>query len=256
MSETATGAASDQVVRVVLADDHAVVREGLRHLVEAQPDMRVVGEAADGEAAWRAACALAPDVLVMDLSMPVLGGVEATERVRRDCPAVRVLALTVHEERDYLTRLLRAGAAGYVLKRAAAGELVRAVRAVAAGGTYIDPALAGAVVEGYLGSQDAQDSRAARGGRWGAEGAPGNAPGAAPRATLSEREREVLLRVARGFSNKEVAAALGLSVKTVETYKARVAEKLELRSRVDIVRYAARQGWLGEAAEQREAPPW
>jgi len=256
MSETATGAASDQVVRVVLADDHAVVREGLRHLVEAQPDMRVVGEAADGEAAWRAACALAPDVLVMDLSMPVLGGVEATERVRRDCPAVRVLALTVHEERDYLTRLLRAGAAGYVLKRAAAGELVRAVRAVAAGGTYIDPALAGAVVEGYLGSQGAQDSRAARGGRWGAEGAPGNAPGAAPRATLSEREREVLLRVARGFSNKEVAAALGLSVKTVETYKARVAEKLELRSRVDIVRYAARQGWLGEAAEQREAPPW
>jgi len=256
MSETATGAASDQVVRVVLADDHAVVREGLRHLVEAQPDMRVVGEAADGEAAWRAACALAPDVLVMDLSMPVLGGVEATERVRRDCPAVRVLALTVHEERDYLTRLLRAGAAGYVLKRAAAGELVRAVRAVAAGGTYIDPALAGAVVEGYLGSQGAQDSRAGRGGRGGAEGAPGNAPGGAPRATLSEREREVLLRVARGFSNKEVAAALGLSVKTVETYKARVAEKLELRSRVDIVRYAARQGWLGEAAEQREAPPW
>ena len=256
MSETATGAASDQVVRVVLADDHAVVREGLRHLVEAQPDMRVVGEAADGEAAWRAACALAPDVLVMDLSMPVLGGVEATERVRRDCPAVRVLALTVHEERDYLTRLLRAGAAGYVLKRAAAGELVRAVRAVAAGGTYIDPALAGAVVEGYLGSQGAQDSRAGRGGRGGAEGVPGNAPGGAPRATLSEREREVLLRVARGFSNKEVAAALGLSVKTVETYKARVAEKLELRSRVDIVRYAARQGWLGEAAEQREAPPW
>ena len=256
MSETATGAASDQVVRVVLADDHAVVREGLRHLVEAQPDMRVVGEAADGEAAWRAACALAPDVLVMDLSMPVLGGVEATERVRRDCPGVRVLALTVHEERDYLTRLLRAGAAGYVLKRAAAGELVRAVRAVAAGGTYIDPALAGAVVEGYLGSQGAQDSRAGRGGRGGAEGAPGNAPGGAPRATLSEREREVLLRVARGFSNKEVAAALGLSVKTVETYKARVAEKLELRSRVDIVRYAARQGWLGEAAEQREAPPW
>ena len=256
MRETATGAASDQVVRVVLADDHAVVREGLRHLVEAQPDMRVVGEAADGEAAWRAACALAPDVLVMDLSMPVLGGVEATERVRRDCPAVRVLALTVHEERDYLTRLLRAGAAGYVLKRAAAGELVRAVRAVAAGGTYIDPALAGAVVEGYLGSQGAQDSRAGRGGRGGAEGVPGNAPGGAPRATLSEREREVLLRVARGFSNKEVAAALGLSVKTVETYKARVAEKLELRSRVDIVRYAARQGWLGEAAEQREAPPW
>ena len=219
-----------EIVRVVLADDHPVVREGLKLLVDSQPDMRVVGEAADGEAAWRAAKELAPDVLVMDLSMPVLGGAEATERVRRDCPGVRVLALTVHEERPYLARLLRAGASGYVLKRAAAAELVRAVRTVAAGGTYIDPALAGTVVEGFLDAQEgAQPSQDA----------------------LSEREREVLLRIARGFSNKEIAAALGLSVKTVETYKARVAEKLGLRTRVDIVRYAARRGWLGDPPEAR-----
>lgn len=219
--------ARPDVLRVVLADDHAVVREGLKSVVNAQPDMRVVGEAADGEAAWRAAVELAPDVLVVDLSMPVLGGAEATARVRRDCPGVKVLALTVHEERLYLTQLLRAGASGYVLKRAAAGELVRAIRAVAAGETYVDPALTGALVEGYL------DGAAA-------------AAAPPPADALSDRERDVLLRIAQGFSNKEIAAALGLSVKTVETYKARVAEKLALRTRVDIVRFAARQGWLDE----------
>lgn len=218
--------ADPRVLRVVLADDHAVVREGLKALVNAQPDMRVIGEAADGEMAWRQAVALHPDVLVVDLSMPVLGGVEATERVRRDCPDVRVLALTVHEERLYLKELLRAGASGFVLKRAAAGELVRAIRAVAAGGTYIDPAIAGAVVEGFLDSEQAQED--------------------APTDPLSDREREVVIRIAKGYSNKEIAAELELSVKTVETYKARMAEKLGLRSRVDIVRYASRQGWLGD----------
>jgi DNA-binding NarL/FixJ family response regulator len=218
-----------EVLRVVLADDHAVVREGLKALVNAQPDMRVVGEAADGEAAWRAAKELMPDVLVIDLSMPVMGGADATARVRRDCPSVKVLALTVHEEQLYLTQLLRAGASGYVLKRAAAVELVRAVRSVASGGTYIDPSLTRTLVAGYL---DAE--RAAK---------------EPEQAALSEREREVLLRIARGFSNKEIAAELGLSVKTVETDKARMAEKLGLRSRVDIVRYAAQHGWLGETSE-------
>jgi DNA-binding NarL/FixJ family response regulator len=220
-------APSAEVLRIVLADDHPIVREGLKQLVNAQPDMRVVGEAADGEAACRAAKELSPDVLVIDLSMPVLGGAEAAERIRRECPTVKVLALTVHEERFYVTQLLRAGASGYVLKRAAAAELVRAVRTVAAGGTYIDPALAGAIVEGYLDAQHTAEHER--------------------QDPLSEREREVLVRIARGFSNKEIAAELALSVKTVETYKGRVAEKLGLRSRVDIVRYAARQGWLGDA---------
>jgi DNA-binding NarL/FixJ family response regulator len=225
--DTRTELAPD-IVRVVLADDHPIVREGLRLLVNAQSDMRVVGEAADGHAAWLAAKELAPDVLVMDLSMPVLGGADATARVKEECPKVRVLALTLHEEPFYLTRLLRAGASGYVLKRAAAAELVHAVRIVASGGTYIDPALAATLVEGYL---DAQET------------------GAQPqRDALSDREREVLVRIAHGFSNKEIGAALGISVKTVETYKSRVAEKLGLRSRVDIVRYAARQGWLNEAS--------
>lgn len=224
MTESAVAEMSPNCIRVVLADDHAVVREGLKVLLNAQPDIEVVGEAADGESACRAANELAPDVLVMDLYMPLLGGADATARVRRDCPDVRVLALTVHEEPLYLTQLLRAGASGYVLKRAAASELVQAVRTVARGDTYIDPSLAGAVVVGYLDAQAAAER-------------PTHDP-------LSEREREVLERIARGFSNKEIAAELGLSVKTVETYKARVAEKLSLRTRVDIVRYAARQGWL------------
>jgi DNA-binding NarL/FixJ family response regulator len=229
MSEFESAEDTREVLRVLLADDHAVVREGLKALVNAQPDMRVIGEAANGEEAWRAAMELSPDVLVMDLSMPVLGGAGATIRVRRDCPGVKILALTVHEERLYLTQLLRAGASGYVLKRAAAAELVRAVRTVAGGGTYIDPSIAGAVVAGFLDSDET----------------------IAPPVTdvLSDREREVLIRIARGYSNKEIAAKLGLSVKTVETYKSRVAEKLGLRTRVDIVRYAARQGWLSESQD-------
>ena len=225
-SKATRGGYADGVARVVLVDDHPVVREGLKQLVNAQPDMRVIGEAADGLSACGIAKQLQPDIVVMDLSMPNMTGAEATARLRRDSPATRVLALTVHEERLYLTQLLRAGATGYVLKRSAPADLVRAVRIVATGGTYIDPAVAGAVVEGYLD--------------------PGTTAEDATHERLSDREREVLVRVSMGFSNKEIAAELGVSVKTVETYKGRAAEKLGLKTRVDIVRYAARQGWLGE----------
>ncbi|HXT15416.1 MAG TPA: response regulator transcription factor [Gemmatimonadaceae bacterium] len=213
-------------IRVVLADDHAVIREGLKLLVNAQPDMEVIGEAVDGEMALRVACELTPDVIVMDLSMPVLGGAAAAERVRRECPVVKVLALTVHEDRSYLAQLLKAGATGYILKRAAPEELVHAVRAVAAGGTYIDPAMAPALVQGYL-----QSRRRLR---------------ATAHEVLSERERDVLVRIARGNSNKEIARDLGLSVKTVETYKARFTEKLGVRSRVEIARYAAEHRLLDD----------
>ena len=216
-------------MRVVLADDHPIVRDGLRRLINQQADMRVVGEAENGDAACQTARLLLPDVLVMDLSMPGLGGQEATARVRRESPDVKVLVLTVHEERQYLTQLLRAGASGYVLKRAAPAELVRAIRTVAEGGTYIDPSLAGTVVEGYLDAEKAA-SRASE-------------------DLLSDREREVLVSIARGFTNKEIAGHLGLSVKTIETYKARVAEKLGLRTRVEIVRYAASRGWLTDSTE-------
>jgi DNA-binding NarL/FixJ family response regulator len=162
----------------------------------------------------------------MDLSMPKLGGIDAAGLVKKEVPLVKVLALTVHEERLYLNQLLASGASGYVLKRAAPAELVHAIRAVAAGGTYIDPSLAAGVVEGYLESQTTEQR---------------------PHDVLSDRERDVLVRIARGFSNKEIATELGVSVKTVETYKARTLEKLSLKTRVDIVRYAAGQGWLSDS---------
>ena len=211
-------------LNIIIADDHQVVREGLKALINAQPDMHVVGEAEDGRAAWLLAKQLEPDVVLMDVSMPGMNGAEATERLRKDCPRVKVLALTVYEDKSYLRKLLTAGAAGYVLKRAVVEELVRAVRTVAAGGSYVDPTLAGKLVSSYI-SQHTGGLKQ-------------------PGGELSERESEVLRLIAWGYSNKEIAAKLGISVKTVETYKVRLMEKLDLRSRADIVRYALRQGWL------------
>ena len=213
-------------LRVFLADDHMVVREGLKSLVNAQPDMHVVGEAEDGEAAWKGAHELRPDVVVMDVSMPGMSGAQAAERLRRECPEVRVLALTVYEDRGYLRRMLDAGAAGYVLKRAVTEELVRAIRAVAAGGSYIEPTLAAGLVSSYFNQDDA--------------------PGRAPSGDLSERESQVLRLIAWGYSNKEIGWKLNISAKTVDTYKLRLMEKLDLRSRTDIVRYALRHGLLQE----------
>ena len=212
-------------LRVYLADDHAVVREGLKALINAQPGMTVVGEAADGLTACEQVPGLRPDVVVVDVSMPGLGGAQATERLRRECPAVKVLALTVHEDNGYLRRLLAAGAAGYVLKRAAAEELIHAIRAVAAGGIYIDPSLAGKVIGSFV--------RKPR-----PEGVP------QPALELSDREAAVVRLIAAGYSNKEIGTRLELSARTVETYKARALEKLGLQSRADLVRYALQRGWL------------
>jgi DNA-binding NarL/FixJ family response regulator len=203
-----------------------VVREGLKSLVNAQPDMHVVGEAEGGDAAWRAARELSPDVVVMDVSMPDMSGAEATERLKRECPQVRVLALTVYEDKSYLRQMLDAGASGYVLKRAVSDELVRAIRTVAAGGSYVDPTLAGGLVSSYF-NQDTAEGRA-------------------PAGELSEREAQVLRLIAWGYSNKEIGWKLNISAKTVDTYKLRLMEKLNLRSRTDIVRYALRHGLLQE----------
>jgi DNA-binding NarL/FixJ family response regulator len=211
-------------LRIFLADDHAVVREGLKSLIDAQPDMEVTGEAEDGNAACERVPELRPDVVIMDVSMPGMSGALATERLRQTCPQVKVLALTVHEDKGYLRQLLEAGAAGYVLKRAAAEELIRAIRTVAGGGVYLDPAMAATVVGGFV------RKPAGKGMPQGAD--------------LSDRETEVVRLVAAGHSNKEIAGQLGLSVKTVETYKARSLEKLGLSSRSDLVSYAVQRGWL------------
>jgi DNA-binding NarL/FixJ family response regulator len=210
-------------IRILLADDHAVVREGLKALVSDQPDMEVIGEATDGESAWKLAIETLPDVVVMDVSMPGLGGAKATELIRRDCPNVCVLALTVHEIAGYARQLLGAGATGYVLKRAAAEDLVRAIREVAQGGVYLDPKMAGQVVTGFVGP---------------------TTPEGSPKGKLTEREVKVVKLVARGHINREIAEQLDLSVKTIEVHKARALEKLGLRSRADLVQYALRQGWL------------
>ncbi|WP_157369997.1 response regulator transcription factor [Zavarzinella formosa] len=210
-------------LRVFLADDHAVVREGLKALINTQPGMEVVGEAADGLVACLRIPALKPDVAVMDVSMPGLTGSQATARLRQECPTVRVLALTVHEDRGYIRQLLAAGAAGYVLKRAAPEELIHAIRTVATGGVYLDPSMAGKVVSGFVRKPATSDS---------------------PNAELSDRETEIAQKTAAGHSNKEIAAQLELSIKTVETYRARAMEKLGLQSRADLVRYAVQQGWL------------
>lgn len=209
-------------LRLLLVDDHAVVREGIRALLASDPRFEVIGEAAEGEAAVSVASDLRPDVVVMDLSLPGLNGVQATRRLKAEHPDMSVVALTVHEEGGYLRSLLDAGASGYVLKRSAASELLRALQVVGDGGTYLDPSLAGQLV-GRLSRNPRQ-------------------PGAAP--ALSDRETEVVRLVARGFSNKEIAGQLDVSVKTVETYRYRAVEKLGLRGRADLVRYAIEQGWL------------
>lgn len=213
-------------LRIFLADDHVVMREGLRSLVNAQADMNVVGEAGNGRAALLKARELQPDVVIMDVSMPDLNGIQVTERLKRVCQNITVLVLTAHDDSGYLRQLLEVGASGYVLKKAAAEELINAIRVVAAGGVYLDPTLAGKVVGGYLGKRRLR--------------------GATLRNDLSEREAEVLRLVAWGYTNKEAAGYLSLSVKTVETHKANLMEKLDLKSRVEIVRYALRQGWLRE----------
>lgn len=213
----------EAVIRVLLADDHAVVRAGLRTLINAQPSMIVVGEADNGEKALSQAQALSPDVLVMDLSMPHVTGTQAVARLRAQGSGVRVLALTVHEERGYVTRVMQAGASGYVLKRAAADELIHAIHTVARGGIYVDPSLAGSMLDVHV------TTTLGAGGR---------------EHTLSARELEVLRLIAEGHTNRNIGYALGISSKTVETYKARLMEKLALKSRVDIVRFALRHGLL------------
>ena len=213
-------------IRVLMADDHPILLAGLQALAAEDPALQIIGEARDGRTARDLTLELRPDVLVLDISLPDLNGIEVTRALRDAWPDCRILVLTVHEDRAYLWQLLEAGVAGYLLKRSAAEELRRAIHAIHAGGVYLDPAIAGQVV-----GRVAQVSQ---------RGAP------AGTAELSERETEVLHGVAHGHSNKEIAARCQISVKTVETYKARAMEKLRLRNRAELVRYAVDQGWLTE----------
>jgi DNA-binding NarL/FixJ family response regulator len=217
---------TDTRLRILLADDHVTVRQGLKMLIDSQDDMTVVSEASDGAAAVEQARTLRPDVVVMDISMPGMNGLVATRTLKQIQPDSVIVILTRHGDDAYLQELLRAGADGYVLKQSAASELLQAIRATAARGQYLDSALTARVTAGFL----AKSGRKAQ----------------ATGVSVSERESEVLRLIAAGYSNKEIAARLELSVKTVEVHKANAARKLGLKGRIDIVKYALLQGWLSD----------
>lgn len=206
------------MISVMLAEDHETVREGLRLLVDAQPDMRVVAEAADGRAAIDVARKLKPTAIVIDVNMPKVNGLLATRIIRDALPDSAIVVLTRHNDRAYLNEMLQAGAGAYVLKQSSSSALLTAIRSAVAGETYVDPAMR--------------------------EDPDGDVEGRRAPTGVSEREREVLRRMAIGESNKEIAAALDISIKTVEVHKANAMRKLELRGRTDVVRYASLRGWL------------
>jgi two-component system response regulator NreC len=213
-----------ETLRILLAEDHLILREGLKRLIDEQPNMEVIGEADDGIDAWHKAGELQPHIVLMDVSMPRMNGAEATIKIKEICPQVKVLALTAHRASAYLSQMLNAGASGYVLKQAAFNELVNAIVAVSKGEIYID-------------SSSRELMRSSTAGQTVRRGETEGRP-------LSERETQVISLVARGFTNKEIANQLAISVKTVESHKAHSMEKLGLRSRAEIVDYARFRGWI------------
>jgi DNA-binding NarL/FixJ family response regulator len=206
-------------IRILIADDHGIVAEGLKHLIEAQPDMEVVALVGDGREAVQQAREVQPDVVLMDLSMPELNGADATRAILERDPKCRVIVLSMYAQREYVRRALKAGAAGYVVKRSAAKEVVDAIRAVHAGQRYLSPRVADVVLEDY--TDDKQDDLLSR---------------------LSAREREVLQLLAEGRTGAQIAERLSLSQKTVETYRARLVEKLGIRDLAGLVRFAIQRG--------------
>ncbi len=212
-------------IRIALADDHPIVLAGLRNLIIGEADLELVGEGNSGQSALKMIRDKLPDVAIIDISMPEINGITLARRLTEECPSVRVVILTLYEERSFLRQAIAAGAKGYVLKRSAAENLVRAIRAVRLGEVYVDPSLV----------DDVGDSTAAQ----------SNEPSRIGSALgLTDREASVLRYSARGLTIKEIAARLELSAKTVETYKSRATEKLDLNTRAEIVRFASAQGWL------------
>jgi len=213
-----------RAIRLVIADDHATIRDALKLLLGSQPDLQVVGEATDGEEALQAAIALRPDVLLMDVSMPGMNGLQATAAVKSRVPSVNILTLTRHAEESYLGELLRAGASGYALKQSSSTELINAIRTVASGRPYLDPELNGGLLGLFV------------------QGRTLKKP-----PDLTPRETEVLKMTAWGYTNKEIASRFGLSVKTVEVHKTNGMRKVGMNSRLQLVRFALLRGWFKDA---------
>ena len=208
--------------RILLVEDHAIVREGLCSLLEKQTDMEVVGEADEGRTAVDLVRQLLPDIVIMDITMPNLNGVEATRYITGEFPEIKVIALSIHSNRRFVSDMLKAGATGYVLKECLFDELVQAIQAVAAGGSYLSPRITGVVIDGYV-------KRVA-------------AAADSPLLTLTGREREVLQLVAEGKSTKEIALELHVSTKTIEANRRQIMEKLDIHSVAELTRYAVREG--------------
>jgi DNA-binding NarL/FixJ family response regulator len=205
-------------IRILLADDHTILRSGIRSLLEDEPGLSVIGEAEDGRTAVAMACKLKPDVVIMDIAMPLLNGLEATRQIKMQCPGVKVLILSMHDNEEYIRQVLEAGAMGYILKDAAARELISAIQSVYRGEAVLSPAVTRLVIEDYL--------------RWG---------GARPQDEidgLSPREREVLQLIAEGYTNKQIAEILSISIKTVQAHRNNLMQKLDLHDRGELIKYA------------------
>jgi DNA-binding NarL/FixJ family response regulator len=209
-------------VRVLLVDDHRIVREGLRGLIESRTDLRVVGEAGDGEQAIALARQLAPNLVILDVSMPRMNGVEATRRILAECPGARVLALSMHPDRRYVIEMLKAGASGYLLKESAFDELIHGIESVMAGRAFLSPAVTDMVVKEYVSRLPKDEGTAF--------------------TVLTVREREVLQLLSEGMPTKGIASRLGVSVKTVETHRQQIMAKLDLHSVAELTKYAVREG--------------
>ena len=210
-------------IRILLADDHAILRDGIRALLSDETDLNVVGEAKNGRQALEQARALRPDIVIMDIGMPLLSGLEATTQIRRDVPEARVLILTMHQNEEYLAHVLAAGASGYVLKDVAGRELVSAIRQVAGGEPFFSPSMTKTLTSLYLHSLEAERTHD-------------------PYDDLTIREREVLQLVAEGFTNHQIAEMLKLSIKTVKTHRLHLMQKLDLHDRTELVKYAFQKG--------------
>lgn len=215
-------------LKVLIAEDHETVRDGIKMIIESQDDMEVVGCAGNGREAIQMAEELNPEIVLMDVSMPELNGLLASAKLKRIMPDVKILTLTRHTDEAYLQELLQAGVSGYILKQSASAELLRALRAVAAGNNYLDPAITGKVFDNYTEKI-------------------GKLRGEVRGAALTIRESETLRLLALGYSNKEIAEQFDLSVKTVETHKANAQQKLNISSRKEIISYAILQGWMQES---------
>lgn len=210
-------------IRVLLAEDHTIVRQGLRSILHGQEGIHIVGEAEDGREAVDLVQQLQPDIVLMDLSMPLLSGLEATRQIKSQVPQVQVLVLTVHDDEEYIFQILQAGASGYLLKQSAVGELVAAIQAVSRGDSYLSPAISKKIVDEYVRQAQTQGQMD-------------------PYEQLTDREREVLHLIAEGYSTQEIADLLFISPKTVRGHRASLTEKLDIHSTADLTRYAIRKG--------------